>query len=98
LRLSREDVDHIALLARLGLSEDERERVREQLSVIIENFEVLQGVDTEGVEPTAQSVVLENVMRSDSPVDSFTTEDILSNAPEEEEGSFKVQAVFEDMD
>lgn len=94
-RLSRAEVDHIAMLARLGLSDAERERLRVQLSNILEQFEVLQEVDTEDVPPTAQSIDLESVMRDDAPGIPFSPDDILSNAPWEEEGHFRVKAVLE---
>jgi aspartyl-tRNA(Asn)/glutamyl-tRNA(Gln) amidotransferase subunit C len=65
MKLSREEVLHIALLARLGLTKAEVNRLREQLSNILENFEVLQQVDTTDVPPTAQAIPLQNVMRDD---------------------------------
>lgn len=95
MKLSREEVMHIARLARLGVSEDDVERAREQLSNILENFEVLQTVDTEDVPPTAQSISLSNVLREDEECASFPREEILANAPEEEDDSFRVQAVLE---
>ncbi len=95
MKLSREEVKHIAILPRVGLSEDEIERFREQLSNILENFEALKEVDTEGVPPTAQSVALENVMRDDVVEPSFPQEEILKNAPKQEDGSFRIKAVLE---
>lgn len=95
MKLSHEEVKHIALLARLGLTEAEVEKFREQLSNILENFEVLQQVDTTNVAPTAQSIALENVLRDDEVAPSYPQSEILSNAPQEEEGCFKVQAVLE---
>jgi len=65
MRLSREEVLHISRLARLGLTETEIARLREQLSDILENFEILQQVDTGNVPPTAQSIALQNVLRDD---------------------------------
>ena len=65
MKLSREEVLHIALLARLGLTDAEIDRLREQLSDILENFEILQQVDTSGIPPTAQSIPLQNVMKRD---------------------------------
>ncbi len=59
MKLSRKETEHLALLARLGLSEDEMERFREQLSTILENFEILQQVDTSDVSPTAHSIGLQ---------------------------------------
>jgi len=95
MKLSHEEVMHIALLARLGLSDDEAEKAREQLSNILENFEVLQSVDTTDVPPTAQSLTLQNVLREDEACASFPQEQILANAPQEDEDSFKVRAVLE---
>ncbi len=95
MKLSREEVLHIALLARLGLGKDEVERFREQLSNILENFEVLQQVDTGGVPPTAQSIDLQNVLKDDKPDASLPPAEILANAPQEEEGFFRIRAVLE---
>ncbi len=95
MKLSREQVLHVALLARLGLAEPEVEKFREQLSNILQNFDVLQEIDTAGVPPTAQSIDLSNVMRQDEIAPSYPKEDILRNAPHQEEGSFRVKAVLE---
>ena len=95
MKLSREEVLHIARLARLGVSDDDVERAREQLSDILENFEILQSVDTDDVPPTAQSLRLENVLREDEACDSFPRKDILANAPQEDEDSFRVRAILE---
>jgi aspartyl-tRNA(Asn)/glutamyl-tRNA(Gln) amidotransferase subunit C len=95
MKLTREEVLHIALLARLGLSKDEVERFREQLSNILENFEVLQQVDTGGVPPTAQSIDLQNVLKDDKPDASLPPAEILANAPQKEEGFFRIRAVLE---
>ncbi len=96
MKLSREEVLHIALLARLGLTETEADSLREQLSDILENFEALQEVDTTDVPPTAQSIPLQNVMRNDDEViPSLPPNQILANAPRREEGFFRVRAVLE---
>jgi len=95
LRLSREEVQHIALLARLGIDEADLEKFREQLSNILENFEILQRVDTTGVPPTSHPVALTNVLRDDVVAPSFSTTEILANAPQEEDGCFRVRAVLE---
>ncbi|MDD5127623.1 MAG: Asp-tRNA(Asn)/Glu-tRNA(Gln) amidotransferase subunit GatC [Dehalococcoidales bacterium] len=95
MKLSREEVLHIARLARLGLSEDEIDRMSEQLSNILDNFEVLKQVDTADVPPTAQSIDLRNVMRDDEVAPSLPPEDVLANAPRREEDYFKVRAVLE---
>ena len=95
MKLSREEVLHIALLARLGLTEDEVNKFREQLSNILENFEILQRVDTSGVPPTAQSIALQSVMRNDEAAPSLPQSEILANAPQKEGSFFKVRAVLE---
>jgi aspartyl-tRNA(Asn)/glutamyl-tRNA(Gln) amidotransferase subunit C len=95
MKLSREEVLHIARLARVALTEEEITRMSEQLSDLLEHFEVLQKVDTEGVPPTAQSVTLRSVMREDEVAPSLPPEDILANAPRREGDCFRVRAVLE---
>jgi aspartyl-tRNA(Asn)/glutamyl-tRNA(Gln) amidotransferase subunit C len=95
MKLSREEVLHIARLARLGLTEDDLERFREQLSNILENFEILKQVDTADIPPTAQSIVLHDVMREDEATPSLPPSDILANAPRREGEYFRVRAVLE---
>ncbi|MFC1988680.1 Asp-tRNA(Asn)/Glu-tRNA(Gln) amidotransferase subunit GatC [Chloroflexota bacterium] len=96
MKINRQEVLHIALLARLGLTEDEVDRLNEQLSNIMENFEVLQQVDTENVLPTAQSIALQNVVSDDSVATSLPPSEILANAPQKEADFFKVRAVLEE--
>ena len=93
--LSREEVRHVAELAKLGLTEEEKGLFSEQLSAILDYAERLQELDTEDVPPTAHSIPLQNVMRDDEVIPAYPREDILANAPESERGSFKVQAVLE---
>ncbi len=95
MKLSREEVLHIARLARLGLTETELDRLREQLSNILENFEALQQVDTTDVPPTAQSIPLQNVTKDDEVADSSPPDQILANAPRKEGEYFRVKAVLE---
>ena len=95
MKLNREEVLHIALLARLGLSEDEVDRLREQLSNILENFEILQQVDTSGIPPTAHSIALQNVMKPDEVAPSLPQSEILNNAPQRDGDFFKIKAVLE---
>ncbi len=96
MKLSREEVLHIALLARLGLSEEEVDKFSEQLSNILENFEILQQVDTTDVPPTAQSIALQNVVSDDSIAPSLSPSEVLANAPQKEGDFFKVRAVLEE--
>jgi aspartyl-tRNA(Asn)/glutamyl-tRNA(Gln) amidotransferase subunit C len=95
MKLSREEVLHIARLARVALTEAEITRMSEQLSNLLEHFEVLQKVDTTDVPPTAQSVTLQSVMREDEVAPSLPPEDILANAPRREGDCFRVRAVLE---
>jgi aspartyl-tRNA(Asn)/glutamyl-tRNA(Gln) amidotransferase subunit C len=95
MKLSREEVQHIARLARLGMTEAELERFRGQLSNILENFEILQQVDTTDVPPTAQSIPLQNVTRDDEVTSSLPPDDVLANAPQREGEFFRVKPVLE---
>ena len=95
MKLTREEVLHIALLARLGLTETEVDRLSKQLSNILENFEVLQQVDTSDVPPTAQSIPLQNVVKDDKVVASLPQSQILANAPRKDGDFFRVRAVLE---
>ena len=82
MKLSREEVLHIALLARLGLTETEVNRLSEQLSNILENFEALQQVDTTGIPPIAQSIPLQNVVKEDKVTPCLPQSQILLMPPE----------------
>lgn len=95
MKLSREEVLHIARLARVALTEEEITRLSGQLSNLLENFQVLQEVDTTNVPPTAQSVALQSVMREDVVAPSLLPEDVLANAPRREGDCFRVRAVLE---
>ncbi len=95
MKLSRQEILHIALLARLGLTETEVNRLSEQLSNILENFEALQQVDTTGIPPTAQSLPLQNVVKEDKVTPCLPQSEILANAPRQEENFFRVKAVLE---
>jgi len=95
MKLSREEVLHIARLARVALTEEEITRFSEQLSNLLEHFEVLQQVDTTDVPPTAQSVTLQDVMREDEVTPSLPPDEVLANAPQRESDCFKVRAVLE---
>ncbi len=96
MKLSREEVLHIAALAKVGLTEADVEKFREQLSNILENFEALQKVDTTDVPPTAQSIALENVMMDDKVRPSMPVEDVLANAPQRDDDFIKIKIVLED--
>ncbi|MFC2059851.1 Asp-tRNA(Asn)/Glu-tRNA(Gln) amidotransferase subunit GatC [Chloroflexota bacterium] len=95
MKLPREEVLHIALLARLGLTDTEVSRLSEQLSNILDNFEILQQVDTTGIPPTAQSIALQNVIMDDEAASSLPQSEILANAPQKDEYFFKIRSVLE---
>jgi aspartyl-tRNA(Asn)/glutamyl-tRNA(Gln) amidotransferase subunit C len=94
-KISREEVQHVAYLARLGLTEEELERLGEQISAILDNMEILNELDTTAIPPTAQVIPVDNVMRRDEAGPSLTREKVLSNAPQKEEVYFRVPPVFE---
>ncbi len=95
MSLSSGEVLHIARLARISLSEADVERFTAQLSGILDHFAALSALDTEGVEATAHPLPLSNVMRADTVAPSLTREEALANAPEQEDGLFRVRAVLE---
>jgi len=95
MKLTREEVLRIALLARLGLTDAEADRFREQLSDILENFEVLQQVDTSDIPPTAQSISLQNIVSDDEVASSLPQSEVLANTPQKEGDFFRVRAVLE---
>jgi aspartyl-tRNA(Asn)/glutamyl-tRNA(Gln) amidotransferase subunit C len=95
MKLSQEQVQHIAELARLALSDEELALYQEQLSAILEHFEQLRELDTEAIPPTATVLPLRNVMRADESRPPSPREDILANAPDADDGCFKVPAVLE---
>jgi aspartyl-tRNA(Asn)/glutamyl-tRNA(Gln) amidotransferase subunit C len=93
MAITRENVVHVARLARLELSEEELERMRVQLSAILEAVGKVSELDLEGVEPTAHPLDLVNVLAEDEPRPSVPREDALANAPDPEDGFFGVPAV-----
>ena len=95
MSLTCEEVEHIAQLARLGLSEAEKELFASQLSAILDYVRVLQELDTELVPPTTTAVPLENVWFEDVVEPSLPRDDILSNAPDVVDGFFRVRAVLD---
>ena len=93
--LSLDEVRHLATLARLGMTDEQLEKFRGELAVIIGHIDVLQAVDTDGVEPTNNGADLLNVMVADKSRPSWPGEKVLSNAPSRDDTLFRVRAVFE---
>ena len=94
-KLSLEEVEHIAELARLSLTSAEKEMFRDQLSAILEYADALNRLDTTGVPPTASALPLRNVMRPDEVRPCLPTEDALANAPDTDGDQFRVRAILE---
>jgi aspartyl-tRNA(Asn)/glutamyl-tRNA(Gln) amidotransferase subunit C len=90
MRLTIADVEHVAALARLGLTDEEKERLRDQLSTILGHIEALQEIDTAAIPPTAHIVALSNVMRDDVVRPSLPVSAVLANAPRRRDGFFEV--------
>ncbi|HZQ49741.1 MAG TPA: Asp-tRNA(Asn)/Glu-tRNA(Gln) amidotransferase subunit GatC [Candidatus Dormibacteraeota bacterium] len=94
--LSRDEVRHVAMLARLGLEPGDEEFYAEQLSGILGAIDRLQALDTEHIPPTAQVVEVEAVLREDEPRPSLTQEEVLANAPAKVDGFFRVPSIQEE--
>jgi aspartyl-tRNA(Asn)/glutamyl-tRNA(Gln) amidotransferase subunit C len=92
--LSRADVEHVAHLARLGLTDDELGRLEGQLNHILEQYEILASVPTDHIPPTAQTIELENILRDDAARPSLSREDVLANAAEHDDQSIVVPAIL----
>jgi aspartyl-tRNA(Asn)/glutamyl-tRNA(Gln) amidotransferase subunit C len=95
LAISREEVEHVALLARLGLSDAELRTLADQLSAILDHMRVINQLDTSDIPPTAQVIPLRNVMRPDEPRPSLPVADVLQNAPDQDGGYFRVPPVLD---
>ncbi len=96
MSISREEVVHVATLARLGLTESEIELFREQLGSVLGHIETLAELDLSDVPPSALVVPLQDVERPDEPRPSLPLDAVLANAPREEDGYLRVAPVFEE--
>ena len=95
MKLSKAEVEHVAWLARLELSAEEKERLTGHLNHIMVHFEKLQELDTSSVEPTSHSIPVENVFRNDKIGPCMPVEDVLANAPEARDDQFVVPQVVD---
>ena len=95
MSLSKQEVEHIAKLARLELSDEQKELYREQLSAILDYIAKLRELDTTDVPPTAGGGLAQMTLRADKSHPGFATDELLSNAPKSEEEQFKIPPVFE---
>jgi aspartyl-tRNA(Asn)/glutamyl-tRNA(Gln) amidotransferase subunit C len=94
--LSRDDVAHVAYLARLGLTDNELSRLEGQLNHIVDQYAILSQLDTAAIPPTAQTIELENILRDDLVEPSFTPDEALANAPERDGDFIVVPAIIGD--
>lgn len=96
MSLTHDEVAHVARLARLQLLAEELERMREQLSAILDSMTMLQEVDVEGIPPTAQVTGLASVLRPDTVQEMLNRDEVLANAPDHAHGMVRVKAVFDE--
>ncbi|TFB14259.1 Asp-tRNA(Asn)/Glu-tRNA(Gln) amidotransferase subunit GatC [Filobacillus milosensis] len=94
-KISKDQVKHVANLARLAITEEEAEKYSEQLSAIIGFSEQLNELDTSGVEPTTHVLDMKNVLRKDEPKEWISKEEALKNAPDKQNGQFKVPSILD---
>ena len=95
-KISLAEVEHVARLARLELSDADKERMRRELDGILSYIDKLRALDTDGVEPTAYAVPMTNVMREDLPRPSFPRDEMLANAPDRSGELFRVPKIIEE--
>jgi aspartyl-tRNA(Asn)/glutamyl-tRNA(Gln) amidotransferase subunit C len=94
--IDRKDVEHVARLTRLSLTEAELERMREQLNSILAHLDTLRAVPTDGVEPTSHAVDVVNVMREDEAGPCLPRDAVLANAPDPSGDLFRVPRIIEE--
>ena len=92
--IEKKDVEYVAWLARLELSEEEKEKFTRQLGQVLEHAEKIKSLDTEDVEPTSHVIAMKNVMREDEVRPCLSQDEALSNAPSREGGYFKVPRII----
>lgn len=95
MRLTREDIESVAHLSRLELSEEEKDKLTGHINKLLENFEKLQELDTTDVEPTSHVIPVSNVFREDTVRPSLPVEDVLANGPQVADNCFVVPRVVE---
>jgi len=95
MKITRQEVMHIAQLARLEFSEEETDKFTEQLDAILNYFDKLKTVDTKSVEPTSHAIMVNNVFREDAVVESFPRDSNLANAPDKESNCFRVPKIID---
>lgn len=95
MKISAKDVEHVADLARMYISDEEKKALENELSAIIDFADKLAEADTEGIEPAAHAIHIQNVFRKDEVVPSYKREDLIANAPDKQAGCFAVPRIVE---
>jgi aspartyl-tRNA(Asn)/glutamyl-tRNA(Gln) amidotransferase subunit C len=95
MKITRQEVEHVAKLSRLELSEQDKEKLTDQLSNILTYVEKMNELDTKGVEPTSHILEINNVMRDDVAAESLPQEKAIGNAPDKAFGHYKVPKIIE---
>jgi len=95
MKINKREIEHIAVLARLSLSEEEKDLFGLQIGGILDYMEQLNGLDTKGIEPTSHVLSIQNVMREDIPAASLPRTEALMNAPSRTEQFFRVPKIIE---
>jgi aspartyl-tRNA(Asn)/glutamyl-tRNA(Gln) amidotransferase subunit C len=95
MTISRADVQHVARLARIGLSDEEMDQLASELDHILDAMQALRQLDTSAIPPTAQVIPLRNVMRDDATRPAWPVDEILKNAPATRDGQFLVPPVLD---
>ncbi len=94
MSINDKQLDHLSKLARVELPEKQRPKLKKQLSEILDYFKKLEKLDTEKNEPTSQTTGIVNATRKDEVTESLSTKEVLKNAPDTDDGFFKVKSVF----
>lgn len=95
MAISKKEVEHVARLARLGLNEEEKERMAKQLSNILDYADILKKIDTQNVPPTSYAIPMKNIFREDKVDPCLEIEELISNAPDLEAHMFRVPKIIE---
>jgi aspartyl-tRNA(Asn)/glutamyl-tRNA(Gln) amidotransferase subunit C len=95
MKITEQTVQYVAALAKLTVSEEEKQKVAEDLEHIVEYMETMNGLDTEGVEPMSHVLPIKNVFREDVVTNGDNREQLLKNAPKQKDGSFAVPKTVE---
>ena len=95
MKISAKDVEHVADLARMYITDEEKKALESELSAIIDFADKLSEADTDGIEPAAHAIHIQNVFRNDEVVPSYKREELIENAPDKQAGCFAVPRIVE---